>query len=104
MWKMQVCNHPELFERADVVAPFSFSCFGRSGPLIREGDFISLSYSTRNPIELSIPELFYRDGGLLDVPSENNTWHSRRGCLTKLLNIWSTDWMHRSLYDDGELS
>ena len=38
----KVCNHPELFERADVVAPFSFSDFGRSGPLNREGDFVQL--------------------------------------------------------------
>ena len=28
----KVCNHPELFECADVVAPFSFSRFGRTRP------------------------------------------------------------------------
>ncbi|KAG5648097.1 hypothetical protein DXG03_007132 [Asterophora parasitica] len=80
-----VCNHPELFERADVVAPFSFSRFGRSGPISREGDFISLPYSTRNPIQYSIPELFYLDGAsisfsflrMLDLsPSEANTLHT----------------------------
>ena len=95
-----MCNHPELFERADVVAPFSFSHFGRSGPLMREGDFVPLSYSTRNPIEFSIPELFYQDGGLLNVPSENHNGHLGSGYLTKLLNIWSTDWIQHSLYND----
>ncbi|KAJ7446520.1 SNF2 family N-terminal domain-containing protein [Mycena galericulata] len=96
----KVCNHPELFERADVVAPFSFSRFGRSGPLMREGDFVSLSYSTRNPIEFTVPELMYLDGGILSVPSENSTSASHSGCLNKLFNIWSTDWIHRSLYDE----
>ena len=68
----KVCNHPELFERADVVAPFSFSEFGRPGPLNREGDFVQLPYSTRNPIEYTIPTLFLQDGGLLDVPQEDS--------------------------------
>ncbi|KAF8078491.1 SNF2 family DNA-dependent ATPase [Lyophyllum atratum] len=94
----KVCNHPELFERADVVAPFSFSKFGRSGPLMREGDFISLPYSTRNPIEFSIPELFHLD--LLNVSPMDSVPGSQNGSLLKMFNIWSTDWMHKSLYDD----
>ena len=97
-----MCNHPELFERADVVAPFSFSRFGQSGPLIREGDLVSLSYSTRNPIELSIPRLLYEEGGLLDVPSEHSRATSRSGCLPSLFNIWSTDWLQHSLYEEGK--
>jgi DNA helicase INO80 len=28
----KACNHPELFERVDVVAPFSFSRFSRTLP------------------------------------------------------------------------
>ncbi|KZT06822.1 uncharacterized protein LAESUDRAFT_743170 [Laetiporus sulphureus 93-53] len=93
----KVCNHPELFERADVVAPYSFSEFGRSGPLNREGDFIQFPYSTRNPIEFSIPKLLYYEGGLLDVPQENSkdTAH-----LAHLMNIWRTDWIHQSLYHE----
>lgn len=100
---IQVCNHPELFERADVVAPFSFSQFGRSGPLSREGDFIMLPYSTRNPIEYAIPELLYRDGGLLNVPNECSRGHSSSACLPKLFNIWSADWIQRSIYDEGNV-
>ncbi|KAJ7070916.1 SNF2 family DNA-dependent ATPase [Mycena amicta] len=96
----KVCNHPELFERADVVAPFAFCQFGRSGPLMREGDFVHLPYSTRNPIGFSIPELFYRDGGLLNVPSEKSPAVAHSSCLKNLLNIWATDWIHRSLYNE----
>lgn len=91
----QVCNHPELFERADVVAPFSFAVFGRSGRPMRDGDSMSLYYSTRNPIEFLIPQLFYLDGGL---PISD----SRTSSLTRMFNIWSADWIHKSLYDEGE--
>jgi DNA helicase INO80 len=94
---IQVCNHPELFERADVIAPFAFSCFGQSGPLAREGDFISLPYSTRNPIKFSVPVLFYQDGGLLDIPSENSGGLFPGGSLSRSLDIWSPDWIQRSL-------
>ena len=67
----KVCNHPELFERADVVAPFSFSEFGRSGPLNREGDFVVAPYSTRNPIEYGVPSRTLQLG-------EQYTWSSYR--------------------------
>ncbi|KAF5377629.1 hypothetical protein D9615_005291 [Tricholomella constricta] len=100
----KVCNHPELFERADVVAPFSFSRFGRSGPLMREGDVISLPYSARNPIEFSIPELFYLDGGLLSVPCMKPVAGSQNGSLLKMFDIWSPDWVHKSLQEDASSS
>ncbi|KAG0708995.1 SNF2 family DNA-dependent ATPase [Suillus ampliporus] len=98
----KVCNHPELFERADVVAPFSFSRFGRSGPLNREGDFIALPYSTHNPIEYQIPALFHQDGGLIDVPCEKPGLRTRSDCTNALFNIWSTEWVYRSTLDDIE--
>ncbi|OCH96546.1 hypothetical protein OBBRIDRAFT_815823 [Obba rivulosa] len=96
----KVCNHPELFERADVVAPFSFSEFGRSGPLNREGDLIQLPYSTRNPIELTIPKLLYHEGGFLDVPREDGGSNVDTQHVANLMNIWATDWIHRSLDDE----
>ncbi|KAI0735329.1 SNF2 family N-terminal domain-containing protein [Earliella scabrosa] len=97
----KVCNHPELFERADVVAPFSFSEFGRSGPLNREGDFVQLPYSTRNPIEYTIPTLFLQDGGLVNVPQENSLMRTGDGPLARMMNIWSTDAIYRSLQEDS---
>lgn len=95
----KVCNHPELFERADVVAPFSFSRFGRTLPSSREVEPVDLPNSSRNPIEFKIPELFWEDGGLLDIPREGDELRSDNSCLTKLMNIWSTDWIHRSLQE-----
>ncbi|KAF8740591.1 hypothetical protein AX14_007973 [Amanita brunnescens Koide BX004] len=100
----KVCNHPELFERADVVTPFSFSRFGRPGPLAREGDYVLLPYSTKSPIGYTVPELFYRDGGLLDLPGEDVTTPSHSGSVKKRFNIWSADWMHRSLLEDAASS
>lgn len=100
--KQQVCNHPELFERADVIAPFSFAHFGRSGPLGREGDLIFVPYSTQNPIGYHIPELLYLDGGLVDVPSSKPSLRSRKLCARNLFNIWSTDRIYQSMYDEVE--
>ncbi|KAH7909117.1 SNF2 family N-terminal domain-containing protein [Hygrophoropsis aurantiaca] len=100
----KVCNHPELFERADVVAPYSFARFGQSGPLNREGDFISLPYSTRNPIEYHIPQLFYHYGGLVDVPHEKPGIDTGSDCARNLFNIWSTERIYNSLYDEIEAS
>ncbi|KAF8559204.1 hypothetical protein OG21DRAFT_707459 [Imleria badia] len=100
----KVCNHPELFERADVLAPFSFAHFGRSGSLGREGDLIFVPYSTRNPIEYQVPELLYLDGGLVDIPSVNPGPCSRRLCVRNLFNIWSTDRIYQSMYDEIEES
>jgi DNA helicase INO80 len=102
--RFQVCNHPELFERADIKASYSFSEFGRSGPLNRQGDLIMAPYSTRSPIGYSIPELLYLDGGLKDVPYDGpgTAINQSQGVLHKLMNIWKTDWIQRSLADDGE--
>ncbi|KXN89905.1 Putative DNA helicase INO80 [Leucoagaricus sp. SymC.cos] len=94
----KVCNHPELFERADVVAPFSFSKFGRPGNLSREGDFVDLPYSVRNPIQVSIPKLFYQDGGFVSLPCESDESRNT-SVINKLCNIWSTDWVHNSIYN-----
>ncbi|KAF6766320.1 DNA ATP-dependent helicase [Ephemerocybe angulata] len=96
----KVCNHPELFERADVVAPFSFCEFGNSGPLAREGDFVILPYSTKNPIEYEIPQLLYHDAGLFDVPCDNLWLPQKSSEVKKELSIWSTDWVEKSLWTD----
>lgn len=102
----KVCNHPELFDRADVVAPFSFAKFGRSGPFNREGDFVVQSYSTRNPIEYNIPRVFCLDGGLVDVPHEDYTSPLQRdnSVLHKLMNIWTAEHILESLQDASSSS
>ena len=86
------------------MAPYSFSEFGRSGPLNRQSDFVIAPYSTRNPIKYSIPELLYLDGGLSNVPYDGPgiAVQPDQGVLHKLMNIWTTDWIQHSIMNDGE--
>ncbi|KAF8584484.1 hypothetical protein K439DRAFT_1566811 [Ramaria rubella] len=97
----KVCNHPELFERSDVLSPFSFCTFGHSGNLVREGEQLDCPYSALNPIEFSIPGLFFLDGGLLDVPGEDNRVGLETHWLRSVLSIWATDSINRSLKQPG---
>lgn len=88
--------------RTDVLAPFAFSSFARTGSIMREGAFVICPDSARNPVELSLPKLLYHEGGILSVPGDHN---DREGFethwLQNLMNIWSTDWLERSLKESG---
>ncbi|KAG8905621.1 putative DNA helicase ino80 [Tulasnella sp. 403] len=97
----KVCNHPELFQRTDVLAPFAFSQFARTGSILREGNFVFCPDSARNPIEVTIPKLFYKEGGLVAVPGENLSTGSRNHWLYSRMSIWSPDWIERSLRESG---
>ncbi|WFD35991.1 Putative DNA helicase ino80 [Malassezia cuniculi] len=84
----KVCNHPELFERADVRAPFIFGTFAESPPIVRDNDMLSCPDSLRSMLDVTLARSFVRDGLLLSVPGEK----SRAGFDTRymdgLLNIW----------------
>lgn len=86
----KVCNHPDLFERADTTSPFSFAFFAETGSFMREGQNLNVAYSTRNLIEYKLPRLIWRNGGRLDLPGSDN---SRAGFWQKWveeeLNIWN---------------
>lgn len=75
----KVCNHPDLFERADINSPFSFTSFGKTSSLISSSIATSggltetiseLMYSSTNPINCAIPKLIYED---LILPNYNNS-------------------------------
>lgn len=66
----KVCNHPDLFERADVQSSFSFSRFARSSSFLRENNNLELYYTTKNLIEYKIPKLIYDE--LLTYTYNNN--------------------------------
>ena len=70
---------------------------------MREGDSVILPYSTRSPIEYSVPILLYHDGGIIDIPSETSSSPSRSSCLSRLFNIWTPDWIHQSLFEECKL-
>ncbi|CDU23390.1 related to INO80-ATPase with chromatin remodeling and helicase activity [Sporisorium scitamineum] len=97
----KVCNHPELFERADVRAPFALADFARSGSLAREGDFLNLSDSTTSLIELQVPKLLVREGGIFDSPGHESRKGFDTGYLQNLFNIWRAPYIHESLQNEG---
>ncbi|TYJ51581.1 hypothetical protein B9479_007840 [Cryptococcus floricola] len=99
----KVCNHPDLFERADVVSPYVFGTFSQSGNLAREIDQLYLPDSGRNAIEARIPKIFWTDGGKLNVPGEENLAGSDTRVLHNLMNIWRPEWIsERVKVSNGE--
>ncbi|KAF2434858.1 hypothetical protein EJ08DRAFT_724199 [Tothia fuscella] len=101
----KVCNHPDLFERADTNSAYSFSSWAETASFMREGTNINVSYSVRNVIEYRLPALVYEDGGRLDIPGDNNVKAGWRGhYLQHLMNIWTPDYILDSSRNDGAFS
>ena len=98
---LQVCNHPELFERADVTAPLSFSTFSSSGDLLREQS-LYLPDSCKNPIRIHLPRIVWEDGGVVSRPFEEGRAGFETRYLHNLMNIWSPDNLIKSLEDKGK--
>lgn len=55
----KVCNHPDLFERADVKSSFVFSTFSDTVSFVRESNDLELRYSTKNHIDFNLPKLVF---------------------------------------------
>lgn len=101
----KVCNHPDLFERADTTSPFSFSQFAETASFMREGHKIEVTYSVRNPIVYPLPRLVARQGGRLDLPGTDNEKSGWRGrYLQHMMNIWTPENIKRSIREDGEFA
>ncbi|CAI4062051.1 hypothetical protein N7582_002034 [Saccharomyces uvarum] len=110
----KVCNHPDLFERADVDSPFSFTTFGKTTSMltasvannnstvvnnsnmnlssmssnnISNGKFTDLIYSSRNPIMYNLPRLVYDD---LILPNYNNNVDIVQKIQNVKFNIFNT--------------
>lgn len=95
----KVCNHPDLFERADVVSPFMFGTFSQSGNLLRQ-DGLYCPDSAHNAIEVTLPKLIWTDGGVLDRPSEDSPAGSDTKVMSSLMNIWKAGHIQESLKSD----
>lgn len=101
----KVCNHPDLFERADTWSPFSFAYFAETASFMREGQNVRVAYSTRNWIEYSLPRLVCRNGGRLDIAGPENPKAGFKGhYLDNLMNIWSPDNVALSAREAGAFS
>ncbi|KAF1947084.1 hypothetical protein EJ02DRAFT_450055 [Clathrospora elynae] len=101
----KVCNHPDLFERADTWSPFSFASFAETASFLREGQNVRVGYTTRNMIEYSLPRLVCRNGGRLDIAGPENPKTGFKGrYLDNLMNVWSPDNIELSARQAGAFS
>ena len=90
----KVCNHPDLFERADTTSPLSMAHFAETASFLREGPLINVGYSTRNLIELDLPRLVCSPEGSLDwAGPENEKAGFKSKYLKQLMNIWSPEYI-----------
>ena len=90
----KVCNHPDLFERADVVSPFMFGTFSQSN-LSREADGMYLPDSAKNAIHVELPRLVWDES--VDRPREEGNAGSEGWVLRNLCSIWRPDWIRGRL-------
>ncbi|KAK2774024.1 putative DNA helicase ino80 [Emmonsiellopsis sp. PD_33] len=101
----KVCNHPDLFERAETVSPFSAGFFAETASFLREGPFVDVAYSTRNIIEYDLPRLLCGSDGRLDMAGPANDKAGFRGkYLAHMMNIWTPDNIRQSVKQDGGFS
>jgi len=93
----KVCNHPDLFERADTTSPFSLSYFAETASFLREGQFVNIGYSIRSLIEYDLPRLLCSAPGRLDLAGPEN---ARAGFETRylgrLMSVWDPEYLETS--------
>lgn len=101
----KVCNHPDLFERAETTSPLSLAHFAETASFLREGHNVNVGYSTRNLIEYDLPRLICSPEACLDVAGPGN---EKAGFttkyLTQLMNIWTPENMQKSSIDNDAFS
>ncbi|KAK8257481.1 SNF2 family N-terminal domain-containing protein [Phyllosticta capitalensis] len=101
----KVCNHPDLFERAETHSPMSLAYFAETASFMREGHEVNVAYSVRNMIEYSVPNLIGKGPGRLSLPGPENPQAGWRGkYLDHLMNIWRPENVLESSRQDGEFS
>lgn len=101
----KVCNHPDLFERADTTSPFSCGYYAETASFVREGTNVTVGYSTRSLINFELPQLIWRDGGRLDKPGPDNLRAGFRSkYLGHMMNIWTPENMQDSLQGTDNFS
>jgi chromatin-remodeling ATPase INO80 len=88
----KVCNHPDLFERAETTSPFSMAHWAECASFLREGHNVNIAYSTRNLVEYDLPRMLCGPDGRLDVPGpENEKAGFENKYLQHMMNIWTPD-------------
>ncbi|KAL4883279.1 SNF2 family N-terminal domain-containing protein [Aspergillus karnatakaensis] len=101
----KVCNHPDLFERAETRSPFSLAHFAETASFVREGHSVDVAYSTRNLIELTVPRILCKSDGRVDIAGPSNSKAGFRAkYLGHLMNIFAPENIKQSVEDDGAFS
>ncbi len=98
----KVCNHPDLFERAETTSPLSLAHYAETASFLREGNNVNVGYSTRNLIEYDLPRLLCSPEACLDAAGPGN---DKAGFNTKylsqLMNIWTPENIVKSTADNN---
>ncbi|KAI2608725.1 uncharacterized protein GGS25DRAFT_288845 [Hypoxylon fragiforme] len=101
----KVCNHPDLFERADTTSPYFTGYFAETASFVREGNNVRVGYSTRNLIDYRLPRLVWTEGGRLNKAGEDNEKAGfRNKCLNHMMNIWTPENVRESLSENKAFS
>lgn len=101
----KVCNHPDLFERADVWSPLSTSAYADTVSFMREGNNVNVPYSVRSLVELWLPSMLMEDSGRIDVAGPLNQkigWFQK--ALQSELSIWNANNIQQSERANGAFS
>lgn len=97
----KVCNHPDLFERAETTSPLSLVHYAETASFLREGHHVNVRYSTRNMIEYDLPRLLCSPEACLGVAGPGN---DKAGFTTQylshLMNVWSPENIRYSMEED----
>ena len=101
----KVCNHPDLFERAQTTSPLAFTYFAETASFVREGREIDLAYSIKNLIDYDLPRLLCTSEGRLDIAGPaNNKAGFRDYWLSHKTNIWDPEYVKQSSESNGAFS
>ncbi|QPG75411.1 Putative DNA helicase ino80 [Brettanomyces nanus] len=87
----KVCNHPDLFERADTKSAFICGRFAETASLIREGnqDLLEVDYTTQNTIQMKVPRLIQDE--LLSPSYDHGEIYDRVVSIPKKFSIWNPE-------------
>ena len=99
----KVCNHPDLFERAETSSPLSLAHFAETASFLREGNLVTVGYSTRNLIEYDLPRLLCSPEACITVAGPGN---DKAGFETRylghMMNVWTPENIQKnSMNSDG---
>lgn len=91
----KVCNHPDLFERADVRTPLALVDMPKTANLNKEGRAIELSYASTSSLKYNLPRLI--SDNMLRAPAEQSRAGFDQHYLGSIFSIFSPYNIARSL-------